>query len=198
MGTINTGNKIKELRLKLGFSQEQLSEESGISLRTIQRIEKGNTIPRGYSLRQISRALNVDIEQLTFDHLTTIQPVDSLKEDPGISFILIISGFAYLINPVLGIIIPGTIWILYKATTKGVFETGRRMIQYQLTFCAVILILYLYAFVNKSSNFNLPTPANPKSVITFISTMYLINGCAILLVLISWCRTQHKINKKLV
>ncbi len=39
--------RVKELRTKKGLSQEQLAEASGLSLRTIQRIENGETLPRG-------------------------------------------------------------------------------------------------------------------------------------------------------
>ena len=41
------GLRIKELRKQKGMSQEFLSEESGLSLRTIQRIENGESSPRG-------------------------------------------------------------------------------------------------------------------------------------------------------
>jgi transcriptional regulator with XRE-family HTH domain len=39
--------RIKELRNRRCFSQEELSEKTGLSLRTIQRIENGETEPRG-------------------------------------------------------------------------------------------------------------------------------------------------------
>jgi len=44
------GRRVKELRGKNGFSQEFLAEECKVSLRTIQRIENGITIPHGYTL----------------------------------------------------------------------------------------------------------------------------------------------------
>jgi len=37
-----TLNKVKELRLEMGLTQSELSDISGVSLRTIQRIEMGN------------------------------------------------------------------------------------------------------------------------------------------------------------
>ena len=40
MNNHNLATKIKDLRNRKGFSQEQLSEVSKLSLRTIQRIEK--------------------------------------------------------------------------------------------------------------------------------------------------------------
>ena len=51
--------KIKELRESKGFSQEELCENSGISLRTIQRIENGESVPRGSTLKTIASSLNV-------------------------------------------------------------------------------------------------------------------------------------------
>jgi len=56
--------RVKELRNKKGLSQDSLAEESGLSLRTIQRIEYGETNPTGESLKRLSSALNVDLEEL--------------------------------------------------------------------------------------------------------------------------------------
>ena len=41
------GVKIKELRKKKGFSQEELAETAKVNLRTIQRIENNENEPRG-------------------------------------------------------------------------------------------------------------------------------------------------------
>ena len=45
------GKRLKELRNRKGLSQEQLAEDSCLSLRTIQRIEKNETVPRGDTLK---------------------------------------------------------------------------------------------------------------------------------------------------
>ena len=52
-------NKVKTLRISKGWSQEQLSEYSGLSLRTIQRIENGVNISLE-SLSVLAKALEVD------------------------------------------------------------------------------------------------------------------------------------------
>ena len=52
------GTKIKELRKKKGLTQRDLSEKSGLSLRTIQRIENDENKPSVYSLRKIGEVLN--------------------------------------------------------------------------------------------------------------------------------------------
>jgi transcriptional regulator with XRE-family HTH domain len=46
--------KVKDLRTKQGLSQEELAEKTGLSLRTIQRIENGESIPRGDTLKRLS------------------------------------------------------------------------------------------------------------------------------------------------
>ena len=52
------GTKIKGLRKKEGLTQLDLSEKSGLSLRTIQRIENNENKPSVYSLRMIGEVLN--------------------------------------------------------------------------------------------------------------------------------------------
>ena len=61
--------KIKELRESKGLSQVELCENSGISLRTIQRIENGESVPRGSTLKTIASSLNVSPDFLiNFSH----------------------------------------------------------------------------------------------------------------------------------
>lgn len=50
---------LKKLRIDNGFSQEELSEKSGLGLRTIQRLENGESSPRDDTLRLLTKALNV-------------------------------------------------------------------------------------------------------------------------------------------
>jgi len=86
-----TGIIIKELRLRSGLSQEKLAEVSGLSLRSIQRIENNNTIPRGDSLKRIAEALKVSIEELTGPLLLkNMISVIPLKEIPKTPLILIL------------------------------------------------------------------------------------------------------------
>lgn len=54
--------EIKELRDKLGISQERLAEMLGVSSRTIQNWEAGGTIPQTKELALQSIGLNPDIK----------------------------------------------------------------------------------------------------------------------------------------
>ncbi len=64
MENINLIQGVKELRKKKGFSQEALATKSGLSLRTVQRVENGETKPTGDTLMRICTALNVTPEEL--------------------------------------------------------------------------------------------------------------------------------------
>lgn len=59
MSNTQLGQKVKRLRNRQSLSQEALSEIAGLSLRTIQRIEKENKNPSADTLKRLSSALNV-------------------------------------------------------------------------------------------------------------------------------------------
>ena len=58
------GLKILELRQQKGFTQEELVEHCNISVRTIQRIEAGEVMPRVYTVKTILAALDRDFDDL--------------------------------------------------------------------------------------------------------------------------------------
>lgn len=67
---------IRKLRLQEGWSQEQLAEMSGLSVRTVQRIEQGSNASID-SLKSIAAVLNVDFAKL--------QPEESTMSNEHIS-----------------------------------------------------------------------------------------------------------------
>lgn len=56
-------SKLKNNREKLNLTQEELATKSGVSVRTIQRIESGIE-PKGYTLKILSKTLNIDRNEL--------------------------------------------------------------------------------------------------------------------------------------
>jgi transcriptional regulator with XRE-family HTH domain len=57
------GERLKELRTGLNYSQKELSEKAGLTLRTIQRIENNEVKPSLYSLKVIGEALKTDLSE---------------------------------------------------------------------------------------------------------------------------------------
>ncbi len=68
---------VRKLRLQKGWSQEQLAELTGLSVRTIQRLERGQA-PSLESARALAAVFEVDIA--TFDISTKDTGDDSMNE----------------------------------------------------------------------------------------------------------------------
>ena len=58
------GQRLVSLRKKKNLTQEELVERSHVSVRTIQRIESGDVVPRLSTLKIIAKALSVDVESI--------------------------------------------------------------------------------------------------------------------------------------
>ncbi|WP_420553005.1 helix-turn-helix domain-containing protein [Tenacibaculum aiptasiae] len=67
------GKKILELRKQKGLTQEELVEKCNINVRTIQRIEAGETTPRSFTIKTILQALDADINTFKEETELTIQ-----------------------------------------------------------------------------------------------------------------------------
>ncbi len=57
--------KIVLARRKLGLTQEELASLAQVTVRTIQRIESGESIPRSFTVKALARALETNFEELT-------------------------------------------------------------------------------------------------------------------------------------
>ena len=75
---------IQKLRLQRGWSQEQLAEISGLSTRTIQRLERGAT-PSLESLKALGAAFEVDLSTLKEPDMTAATPAASPSAQTSVS-----------------------------------------------------------------------------------------------------------------
>ena len=55
---------LKEGRLAKGYTQKELSDLSNISVRSIQRIENGELIPRSHTLKTLSEVLDISWQEM--------------------------------------------------------------------------------------------------------------------------------------
>lgn len=53
-----TARRVEQGRVGMGYTQKELSEIAGISLRSVQRIENAEVMPRMYTLKQLSGHLD--------------------------------------------------------------------------------------------------------------------------------------------
>jgi len=153
--------KLKQLRNKKGLSQEELAEKTGLSLRTIQRIENGKSAPRGDTLRRLSIALQVSPDEL----------IDwQVQEDKNVITMLNLSQLSFLAFPLLSVIVPLTIWILKKDHIRNVDSVGKSILNFQLSWTILI-----FAFTSLAAAKQLiPLEFIPGSMFTFMKITVLL------------------------
>jgi len=120
---------IQKLRLQRGWSQEQLAELSGLSPRTIQRLEKGQTASIE-SLKALAAVFEVDFSRLKEPDMTTALNPD-VRPDEALAlahvrkvksfyihltqYVLVVGGLA-IFNFVTS---PGYLWVVWVALGWG-------------------------------------------------------------------------------
>ncbi len=99
-------SNLLKYREKLNLTQEELAEKSGISVRTIQRIEAGANL-KGHTLNAIAKALDISKEQLT---------EKDIEEKMNFQLIKLInfSSLPFIIIPLANIIVPAIIMYFKK------------------------------------------------------------------------------------
>jgi len=137
---------IKQIREKCGYTQIELAKKTGLSLRTIQRLESSNKEPKGHTLTVLSEVFNIEISVLQEKFLS----IEQKKKSETTSIRLInLSVLAFLGIPFGNIILPVILW-KRKRKSKLVDEFGRRIINFQILWSAILcLLLCIAPFINK-------------------------------------------------
>ena len=166
--------KIKELRTRKGISQEELSEESGLSLRTIQRIENGETEPRGDSLKKLANTLGVTPDEL----------IDwTIQENRGYLIFLNLSALGYILFPLLGILIPFVMLTAKKDKIKDLAKVGRAIVNFEITWNIIVFLLFiplLPAWISLRFNGGMIS-SGELYVFALVIFLYIYNGILILI-----------------
>lgn len=118
------GNKIVELRKALSMTQEELAEQTGISTRTIQRIEQGDVTPRLATLKLLSEALDFDL-----NGATTNDRIDKTV----LFFIHLSSIFIFIFFPII-------VLIWNNSMSKTMETEAKRAINFQISYLINILL----------------------------------------------------------
>lgn len=66
--------QLKTARVNKGFTQQELADATGISLRSIQRIENGEVYPRSFTLKALAEKLDVAFEAINAQKVAAKQP----------------------------------------------------------------------------------------------------------------------------
>jgi transcriptional regulator with XRE-family HTH domain len=143
MATITTGSlrqKLKHYRRLKNFSQETLAHSSGISIRTIQRIEDGTSIGSAYTLDKLATSLGINVSILT--EQTTADPGSTVSREK--LNLLNLSALTVILVPLANIILPALILSRNKHNAE-VIQSGQRILNFQIlwTLSTIVLIIVI-------------------------------------------------------
>lgn len=193
MNQIQVGQKIRELRANVALTQDELAAMSGLTVRSIQRIENGRTIPRGDSLKRLASALNVPVESLTSDPFhESIETGKMMNGSLDVPSALILSAFCFLIHPVLGVVFPMLIWLIFRKDIEGVQEIGLKVVRFEAFWCCVLVCVNAYIVVKKIFHLNMPVPSNVRVFAALNIVLYIINALVIVIYFARWLSSKKK------
>jgi len=141
-------NKLLRLREKLNLTQEELAEKSGISVRTIQRIEAG-TIPKGHTLKALTKALDINENEL----LGKKSEINKLNY--SLIKVINISSLPFVIVPPANIFIPLIIMLLKKQfnpITKQIISLQILWVLLSVIFFLIVSIVEKWFFSGNKIN----------------------------------------------
>lgn len=125
-------SKLTEYRNKINLTQEELSKKSGVSIRTIQRIESGIE-PKGYTLRALAKALDINEKKLIKNN--------DLNQEPNSNFVNLInlSSLLVVFIPIASFVLPLIIAIIKKQLNP----LTKQIITIQILWSIIMIVVYL-------------------------------------------------------
>ncbi|MPS72706.1 MAG: helix-turn-helix domain-containing protein [Chryseobacterium sp.] len=154
-------SELKKIREKQNLTQEELAEKSGLSVRTIQRIEAG-TEPKGYTLKTLASSLDVPesdlltpddpIEESVAEISIVEQPISAIEHEPienlGLIKIINLSSLPLCWFPVANFLPPLLIMLISKQRSPII----RQIISLQIILAIIApIIFFLVAFLKLGS-----------------------------------------------
>lgn len=137
---------VQKLREEQKLTQTELAEKSGVSLRTVQRIEAGN-IPKGFTLKALAGALEVDPEDLVVKKDEALN-VDRAK-------LINLSALLGLFIPLGGIIFP--LILTYKTKDTKNRELGKSIVSVQIVLAFIVSVsMIISPFIQKALSVKFP------------------------------------------
>ena len=125
-------NNLLKLREKNNWTQEDLAEKSGISVRTIQRVEAG-TVPKGHTLKALSKALNIQESDL----LGKKEQVNDLNYN--LIKLINLSSLPFVILPLATIVIP----LIIMFATKQFNAITKQIISLQILWLVISFVFFI-------------------------------------------------------
>ena len=141
-------SELKKIREKRNLTQEELAEKSGISVRTIQRIEAGTT-PKGYTLKTLAESLEVSENDLLTsktikEEIVIDEVIDTTEENhslfnSGLIKIINLSSLPFAWLPIANFLLP----LLIMFFTKEKSPIVKQIISLQIFLAIISPIIFM-------------------------------------------------------
>src|SRR5579875_813928 len=140
--------KIIKARKQKGLTQEQLADLSHITVRTIQRIENGDSTPRAYTLKAIASVLDISFAELVADNNNSnlsnsidLPGTPNYEDSKHFLKVFCLSCFSYLIIPFMHLLIPTYLLKKSNEQNPAIVAFAKKVIRIQLYWKAILLLL---------------------------------------------------------
>jgi transcriptional regulator with XRE-family HTH domain len=179
------GQRIAAARKARSWTQEELADRTKLTVRTIQRVENNETVPRLHTLRAIAATLEIPFETIyaspeEASESRSVMPADRHADERDFLRLVNLSSFSYLLLPFVHFLVPA--FLLRKrpladATNR---QIGRRIVRTQAGWVAAtnaLMLLTLFYNLLQASY-----AAHPVfiSYLAPFAMMYILNGLLIL------------------
>jgi len=150
-----------------GLTQEELANLCKVNLRTIQRIENGESNPRPFTLKALETAL---------DFRATVQTADDKDDTAHFLSLFCISCFSYLVIPYVHFLVPNYLLNRRKEQNPEIRSFAKKVIRTQMYWVVATMLVFLVVlFVNFATRYYLNTGHYISYLVPFFG-MYTLNG----------------------
>jgi len=120
MASNSVGNNLIYQRKLKGYTQQELSDKTQVTVRTIQRIEKGDVNPHLQTVKLLAGALDIEVDDL----LVLENPKE---ENIQKKWLILLHGSPFLgfVIPLSNILIPLFLWI-HKREDNAIYDAHGR------------------------------------------------------------------------
>ncbi len=163
-------NLIYQRKLK-GFSQKELSDRTNVTVRTIQRIEKGDTEPHLQTVKMLAAALEIEVNELLILD-------DPKEEDIQKKWLLLMHATPFIgfVVPLANIFLPLFLWIHKREDNKLYAEHGRRIVNFQISMVLFFVLGMVFFFMGNSFiNKNFPLIWFLVAIIAYAAIVMIVN-----------------------
>ncbi len=155
-------NLVYQRKLK-GYTQEELSEKTQVTIRTIQRIEKGEVNPHLQTVKLLAIALEVEVEDL----LILENPKEEVIQKKWLLLMHSVPILGFVI-PLCNILIPLFLWI-HKREDNTIYDVhGKAIINFHITATILYILSFIALLILPGAGFFLFIAIIPYAIIVMI------------------------------